>query len=67
LRFNMTAINYDGSVSLCCGTTKDLSDEINKKIYFLEKSASEIEDMKYTHSFCSTCMENNLHLTIQDV
>ena len=29
--------------------------------------ASEIEDMKYTHSFCSTCMENNLHLTIQDV
>lgn len=67
LRFNMTAINYDGSVSLCCGTTKNLSDEIDKKIYFLEKTTSEIENMKYAHSFCSTCMENNLHLTIQDV
>ena len=67
LRFNMTAINYDGSVSLCCGTTKNLSDEIGTKIYFLENSASEIEDLKYKHSFCSTCMENNLHLTIQDL
>lgn len=67
LRFNMTAINYDGSVSLCCGTTKNLSDEIGKKIYFLESSTSEIEGLKYKHSFCSTCMENNLHLTIQDL
>jgi tetratricopeptide (TPR) repeat protein len=67
LRFNMTAINYDGSISLCCGTTKNLSDEIGQKTYFLENSASEIESMKYKHSFCSTCMENNLHLTIQDL
>ena len=67
LRFNMTAINYDGSISLCCGTTKSLSDEIGKKTYFLENSASEIENLKYKNSFCSTCMENNLHLTIQDL
>jgi MoaA/NifB/PqqE/SkfB family radical SAM enzyme len=67
LRFNMTAINYDGSVSLCCGTTKNLSDEIDKKIIFLEHNHSEIENFKYNHSFCSTCMENDLHLTIQDL
>jgi pyruvate-formate lyase-activating enzyme len=66
LRFNMTAINYDGSVSLCCGTTKNLSDEIDTKTFFLDKTSTEIEDLKYRHSFCSTCMENNLHLTIQD-
>ncbi|CAM3743412.1 radical SAM protein [Polynucleobacter arcticus] len=67
LRFNMTAINYDGSVSLCCGTTKDLSDTVDKKTYFLEKNRVELEQLKYGHSFCSTCMNNNLHLTIQDL
>jgi hypothetical protein len=36
LRFNMTAINYDGSVSLCCGTTQSLSNEVGVKTYFLE-------------------------------
>lgn len=66
LRFNMTAINYDGSVSLCCGTTQNLSDEPSKKTYFLENSMEELEALKYAHSFCSTCINNNLHLTIQD-
>ncbi len=67
LRFNMTAINYDGSVSLCCGTTKDLSNEIGIKTYFLEKSKSDLEALKYNHQFCTLCMDNNLHLTIQDI
>lgn len=67
LRFNMTAINYDGSVSLCCGTTKNLSDQIDQKIYFLESSIQTLEDLKYKHSFCSICMKNNLHLTMQDL
>jgi organic radical activating enzyme len=67
LRFNMTAINYDGSVSLCCGTTQNLSNEVGAKTYFLEKSRSEIEILKYSHHFCSLCMDNNLHLTIQDI
>jgi len=67
LRFNMTAINYDGSVSLCCGTTQSLSNEVGIKTYFLEKSKSEMEALKYNHHFCTLCMANNLHLTIQDV
>jgi hypothetical protein len=67
LRFNMTAINFDGSTSLCCGTSKNLSNEIDKKIFYLENTKSGLEEMKYKNSFCSVCMENNLHLTIQDL
>ncbi|MDH6240281.1 molybdenum cofactor biosynthesis enzyme MoaA [Polynucleobacter sphagniphilus] len=67
LRFNMTAINYDGSVSLCCGTTQDLSEKANEKIYFMEHTTSKIEALKYQHSFCTVCIRNNLHLTIQDL
>lgn len=67
LRFNMTAINYDGSVSLCCGTTQSLSNEVGVKTYFLEKSKAELEALKYNHHFCNLCMSNNLHLTIQDI
>ncbi len=63
LRFNMTTIQYDGAVNLCCGTTQTISDS---PIFFLDKTFEEIEDLKYNSSFCKKCMEMNLHLTIPD-
>lgn len=67
LRFNMTAIGHDGSVSLCCGTTQSLSPVPGRPIAFLEWEAARIEEMKYRHAFCATCMKNNLHLAASDV
>ncbi len=63
LRFNMTTIQYDGQVNLCCATTKPLG---GKPIYFLEYAHQELEDLKYSHPFCKECMSANLHLTISD-
>jgi pyruvate-formate lyase-activating enzyme len=63
LRFNMTTINHEGLVNLCCATTQTIS---NKPISFLDYSHEELEDMKYKNSFCKKCMNVNLHLTISD-
>ncbi len=63
LRFNMTTIQYDGKVNLCCATTQSL-DQI--PINFLDHTHQEIEDIKYKSAFCKQCMNNNLHLTISD-
>ncbi|PUE47165.1 hypothetical protein B9Z45_16320 [Limnohabitans sp. 2KL-17] len=40
LRFNMTSIQYNGCVTLCCGTTQDLSSE---PVAFLEHSHAALE------------------------
>ena len=63
LRFNMTTIQFDGNVNLCCATTKPL-DQI--PIGFLDHSHQEIESIKYNSAFCKQCMNNSLHLTISD-
>jgi len=65
LRFNMTAIQYDGQINLCCGTTQPLS--AAKSVSFLEKTHKEIENMKYDNSFCKACIQSNLHLTAPDL
>jgi organic radical activating enzyme len=64
LRFNMTAILHDGTVGLCCGTTQTI--QVNKPTYFLDHTSKELEAFKYTHPFCSNCMKQNLHLTMND-
>ena len=67
LRFNMTAINYDGTVSLCCASTQSLSPVPGRKIAFLERDGAQLDELKYRHAFCATCMKNNLHLAASDV
>lgn len=64
LRFNMTSIQYDGQVTLCCGTTKPLG---NSRINFLEYDHSLLEAKKYENPFCDICIQNNLHLTVSDL
>jgi hypothetical protein len=63
LRFNMTALQYDGQVNLCCGTTQKIA---ATPTYFMEKSFKELEALKYNNPFCKKCMSLNLHLTIPD-
>lgn len=63
LRFNMTTLQYDGQVNLCCGTTQKIA---ATPTYFMEKSFEELEALKYNNPFCKKCMSLNLHLTIPD-
>lgn len=63
LRFNMTSIQYDGRVTLCCGTTQALA---GAPVSFLDQDHAALESMKYAHPFCATCMKHNLHLTTAD-
>jgi pyruvate-formate lyase-activating enzyme len=63
LRFNMTSIQYDGNVTLCCGTTQPLG---GAPVAFLSQRHEALEAMKYEHPFCGTCMKHNLHLTTAD-
>ena len=64
LRFNMTSIQYDGGVTLCCGTTQALASE---PVAFLAHSHAALEQKKYAHPFCGQCIKNNLHLTTVDL
>jgi wyosine [tRNA(Phe)-imidazoG37] synthetase (radical SAM superfamily) len=64
LRFNMTSIQFDGCVTLCCGTTQALAAE---PVAFLTHSHAALEQKKYAHPFCGQCMQNNLHLTTVDL
>jgi hypothetical protein len=63
LRFNMTSINHDGSVGLCCSTYSN-----NNQIApnFLTISHQELEQKKYQQSFCKRCMDANLHYSLCD-
>lgn len=53
LRFNQTAINFDGSVALCC-TVYDPGNMLG--LSFLETPQRAIDEAKYRHPFCATCM-----------
>lgn len=64
LRFNMTAIQHDGNVNLCCATVQPLSAQ---PISFLNTAKDEIEELKYNNPFCKKCISRNLHLTISDL
>jgi hypothetical protein len=58
LRFNQTVINYDGTVALCC-TVYDQPNMLG--VSYLDESFDAIEQRKYRHPFCHTCIQNNLH------
>lgn len=64
LRFNMTSIQHNGRVTLCCGTTQALAPQ---PVEFLAHSHDALEQKKYEHPFCNQCMKNNLHLTTADI
>lgn len=57
LRYNMTTINHDGTVALCCGVYRP---ENMLNIDFLEHDFDEIQALKYEHSFCETCYKHDL-------
>ena len=63
-RFNMTAINFDGSVALCCCT---FSPELQVHPDFLASSHQELEALKYAHPFCETCTRAGFDYTVNDV
>jgi MoaA/NifB/PqqE/SkfB family radical SAM enzyme len=58
LRFNQTVINHDGTVALCC-TVFDQPNMLG--VSYLAEGLDAIEQRKYRHSFCNTCINNNLH------
>ncbi len=63
-RFNMTAINYDGSVALCCGTY-DAQNMLG--VNFVDASHDEIQALKYRHPFCKKCYAYGLQYSHRTV
>ena len=57
-RKDRTAINFDGSVPLCCAVYED--DKIIARD-FTTMPMADIVERKYSHSFCATCMSHGLH------
>ena len=64
LRFNMTAINVDRSVALCCGT---FSKSLQIHDDFLDAKVQDLESAKYANSFCTECMQCGFAYTVNDV
>lgn len=64
LRFNMTAIDADGSVALCCGT---YSRHLRLHPSFVQASRQELEEAKYRSTFCKECMGSGLAYTVNDI
>lgn len=60
LRFNMTTINHDGTVALCCAT---YGPETQLGVHFLDESHAQLEARKYAHPFCATCYRHGLQYT----
>ncbi len=59
LRRTETAINADGTVSLCCGVY-DQKNNIAEN--FLDISHEELQARKYSHPFCQACQKQSLDL-----
>lgn len=64
LRFNMTAINADRSVALCCGT---YSKSLQIHNDFLSADVEALEQTKYKNEFCAECMQCGFAYTVNDV
>lgn len=61
LRATQMAINFDGSVALCCAV---YDQKYNIAQNFLNKSFAELQAAKYSHPMCSICMSHAAHTTI---
>jgi MoaA/NifB/PqqE/SkfB family radical SAM enzyme len=59
-----TAINFDGSVPLCCATFEKAQIIADN---FLTVSREEIQARKYAHSFCKICMARSLDFVFTGV
>lgn len=57
LRFNMTTINYDGSVALCCGVY-DYQNMLG--VNFMDAAHEDIQALKYKNPFCKKCYDYGL-------
>ena len=64
LRFNMTAIDSDGAVALCCGT---YSRHLRLHPSFLHVSRQDLDEAKYRSTFCKECMGSGLAYTVNDI
>jgi len=64
LRFNQTVINHDGTVALCC-TVYDQPNMLG--VAYLDEPFDAIEQRKYRHPFCGTCIRNNLQYVPQEL
>lgn len=58
-RTGRTALNFDGSVSLCCAVFDNDFIIAND---FEKVSQEQIEVQKNSHPFCATCMEHKMHM-----
>jgi tetratricopeptide (TPR) repeat protein/organic radical activating enzyme len=57
LRFNMTSINYDGSVALCC-SVYDYQNMLG--VNFVDTAHADIQALKYKNPLCKTCYGHGL-------
>ena len=64
LRFNMTTINHDGSVALCCATYGQAAMTGRK---FLDVPHAELEAARYRHDMCRSCFSHGLQYTLAEV
>lgn len=64
LRYNQTAINFDGSVSLCC-SVYDEPGMLGAS--FLDETNEQLQERKYRHPLCNTCMDLGLHYAPSDL
>jgi len=61
LRAHQTAINFDGSVSLCCATF-DYRYRISPNFLLIDHEA--LQRAKDTHPGCGPCMRNAAHMSV---
>lgn len=61
LRSGFTTINYDGSVALCCAIYDELYNISNS---YLDVPFDILRNIKYSHKYCETCMENGADLLL---
>jgi MoaA/NifB/PqqE/SkfB family radical SAM enzyme len=63
-RSRRTAINFDGSVALCCATFSN--DQLISRNY-VTTSREELHKRKYEHQFCTDCMNKSFDMIFTGV
>jgi MoaA/NifB/PqqE/SkfB family radical SAM enzyme len=63
-RSRRTAINFDGSVALCCATFNN--EQLISRNY-VETTREELQKRKYEHDFCTGCMNKNFDMIFTGV
>lgn len=63
-RSRRTAINFDGSVALCCATFNN--EQLISRNY-VDTTREELHKRKYEHNFCTDCMNRNFDMIFTGV